>query len=194
MRSGKVQGVGADGAPVETDAALVIAARSGRREAMDELVRRYATRIAAACHARVGRRGPVEDLVQETFLRAHRSLATLEDPERVGAWLHAIAVRASLDWLKARERTEVPLAVTDPPRTPAGSEPPAALGDAESKGALLDAVDSLPEIYREALVLFYYEKQSYKDMSALLGITASAVNARLTKARALLRERLGGAP
>lgn len=178
---------------METDGALVIAARSGRREAMDELVRRYTTRVAAACHARVGRRGPVEDLVQETFLRAYRSLATLEDPESVGAWLHSIAARASLDWLKSRERSEVPLAHAGAPAAPA-DEPPATLGQLETRGALLDAVDSLPEIFREALVSFYYEKQSYKEMSALLGITSSAVNARLTKARALLREKLGGAP
>ena len=50
------------------------------------------------------------------------------------------------------------------------------------------------QIYRDAVVLFYYEKQSYKEMSAILDITPAAVNARLTKARALLRERLGSSP
>jgi RNA polymerase sigma-70 factor (ECF subfamily) len=177
-----------------SDADLVLAARAGRREAQEELVRRFATRVAAACYSRVGRRGPVEDLVQETFLRAHKSLATLDSPERVGAWLHSIATRVSLDWLKAPGRGEVALGDAGSSVASPAPDAAAATGDAERQRALSEAIDALPEIYRDALVLFYYEKQSYKEMSATLEITPAAVNARLTKARALLRERLGKAP
>jgi RNA polymerase sigma-70 factor (ECF subfamily) len=177
-----------------SDGALVLAARSGNILAMESLVRRYTARVAAACWARVGRAGPVEDLVQETFLRAHRSLLTLDDPARFGPWLHAIAVRASLDWLKRRERGELPLASLGPDGVPDRADPEASAEQADRRRLVQGGVESLPEIYREAIVLFYYEKQSYKEMSAILEITPAAVNARLTKARALLRERLGRSP
>lgn len=169
-----------------SDAVLVAAARAGRREAFDELVRRHAPGLMAVSCARVGRSGPLEDLVQESIVRAFEALARLEDPEKFGAWLRGIAVHACLDWLKKKERKEVALdAATDPPAP--------AERDEEPGRAVLDAVESLDEIHREVVTMFYFDKKSYKEMSAVLGITPPAINARLQKARALLRERLQGA-
>ena len=84
----------------DTDAALVGAVRDGRREAYEELIRRYTGAVAALCRSSSGSAGPVDDMVQETFLRGYRALATLAEPDRVGSWLYGIAVRTCLDWLK----------------------------------------------------------------------------------------------
>lgn len=165
------------------DVELVASVRAGRREAYAELVRRHAPAVVAVCASRLGARGPVEDMVQEAFLRGFRMIATLEDAAKFPAWVCGIAIRACLDWLKAKERGQVSLDVL--PEAPA-----AATGDDERGAALRREVDALPEIYREVLHLFYYDKQSYQEMGRTLGITAAAVNARLTKARALLRDRL----
>ena len=51
-------------------------------------------------------------------------------------------------------------------------------------------VESLPEEYRVVLMLFYYQELKYRDIAQMLGVSAATVNARLTKARAMLRERL----
>ena len=91
-----------------TDAELVRQTLAGQGEAYAELVRRWTPRVLALCHARVGRAGAAEDLAQEALLRGFRRLGTLSQPDRFGAWLHGIALRACLDWLKARERTTVP--------------------------------------------------------------------------------------
>src|SRR5262245_22145806 len=91
-----------------TDAELVRQAQSGRSAAYGELARRWAARVTALCHARVRRAAVADELAQETLLRGFRSLATLADPERFGAWLCGIAVRTALDWLKARENGQVP--------------------------------------------------------------------------------------
>lgn len=168
------------------DAELVEAVRRGRREAYAELVRRHAPALAAVCASRVGARGPVEDMVQEAFLRGFRMIDTLDDPAKFPAWVRGIAVRACLDWLKAKERGQVSLDVLPDPSAPEALED-------EREAALRKEIDVLPEIYREALTLFYYRKQSYQEMGRALGITAAAVNARLTKARAMLRERMAGA-
>ncbi len=79
-----------------TDADLVRRARlggAGRTEAYAELVRRWAARVTALCHARLGRAHAGDDLAQEALLRGFRSLDSLADPERFGSWLCGIALR-----------------------------------------------------------------------------------------------------
>ncbi len=179
-----------------SDAELVGAARAGRREAYEELVRRYAAKVAAICASRLGRRGPVEDMVQEAFLRGYRALDTLAEPEKFGGWLYGIAVRACLDWLKAKERSQVSFGALGPGRNPdefLGSQPPPPAAGDERRGRVLEGVLGLPEPYRETVMLFYYKKQSYREMSGMLGVSPAAINARLTKARAMLRDRLARA-
>ncbi|HVE40028.1 MAG TPA: sigma-70 family RNA polymerase sigma factor [Planctomycetota bacterium] len=173
-----------------SDGDLVSAVRNGRREAYDELVRRHAAKIGAVCRSRIGARGPVEDMVQEAFLRAYRGLASLDEPDKFGSWLYGIAIRACLDWLKAKERGQLSFdALGDPDglrRTGPVEEP-------DRNARLHDQIDALPEPYREVVLLFYYRKQSYQEMSRLLNLSPAAINARLTKARAMLRERMAGA-
>src|SRR4029079_13337822 len=91
-----------------SDAELGRLARAGRTEAYAELVRRWAARITALCHARVGRAHVADDLTQETLLRGFSSLSTFDDPARFGPWLCGIAMRICLDWLKAKKNAQVP--------------------------------------------------------------------------------------
>ena len=181
----------------ESDAELVRAAQAGRREAYEELVRRYSGRVAAVCWAKLGRRDPVEDLAQEAFLRGWRSLNTLEDPAKFGGWLYGIAVRACLDRLKDREWSQPSLHALGPGRSPddlAGRPPasPSTMEQGEQQAKILAEVESLPEIFREVVMMFYFQQQTHEEMAAVLGIGPAAVNARLTKARKLLRTRLKG--
>ncbi len=182
----------------DSDADLVRAARDGRRAAYEELVRRYSGRIAAVCWAKLGRREAAEDMAQEAFLRGWRSLETLTEPERFGGWLYGIAVRACLDRLKDREWSQVPLAALAPDANAdeflVGQPPPSAspMEGEERHAKVLAEVQSLPEIYREVVTMFYFEQQTYEQMSALLGIGGAAINARLMKARLLLRSKLKG--
>jgi RNA polymerase sigma-70 factor (ECF subfamily) len=175
---------------IGSDGELVKAVRNGRREAYDELVRRHAAKIGAVCRSRLGPRGPVEDMVQESFLRGFRGLSGLDDPEKFGSWLYGIAIRACLDWLKAKERTQVSF---DALGDPDGFRKSGPVDEPERSSRLHDQIDALPESYREVVLLFYYRKQSYQEMSRILNLTPAAINARLTKARAMLRERMAGA-
>src|SRR5947209_12501390 len=101
-----------------SDAELVRQARAGRADAYAELVRRWAARIAAVCHARVGRAHVADDLAQETLLRGFRALGPLSDPDRFGPWLCGIALRTCLDWRKAKKNAQVPFSVLDPDNDP----------------------------------------------------------------------------
>jgi RNA polymerase sigma-70 factor (ECF subfamily) len=179
-----------------SDADLVRQARAGRTAAYEELVRRWAARITAVCHARVKRAHLAEELAQETLLRGFRALDSLTDPDRFGAWLCGIALRACLDYLKAKQNSQVPFSVLGQNYNPdenlharqEGGE-----GDVErneERRLILAEVEALPEEYRTVVMLYYYQDHTYRDLAKLLGVSSATVNARLTKARALLRTRL----
>lgn len=178
-----------------SDGELVRQTLAGRTAAFEDLVRRWAGRILALCHAKVRRADVAEDMAQEALLRAFRSLATLTDPEKFPSWLYGIALRACLDWLKAKERTTVPFSVLDKENRPddylaghATDEP--ALDQEDERRHLLAEVETLPDECREVVMLYYYHDATYRDIAALLSVSPATINARLTKARALLRERL----
>jgi RNA polymerase sigma-70 factor (ECF subfamily) len=180
-----------------SDGELVRQALAGQRRAFEELVHRWSGRVTAVCHARLGHADAVEDLAQEALMRAYRGLATLAEPEKFGSWLCGIAVRACLDWLKAKERTQVPFSVLAPNQlldNCAVADSRAAASDrlrADEMSLLMAQVEALPEEYREVVMLYYYEDVTYRELAELLGVSTATVNARLTKARALLRQRLG---
>src|ERR671912_682730 len=142
------------------DAELVRQTLAGRREAFAELARRWSARLTAICHSKVRRADVADDLAQETLLRGYRSLATLSDPAKVGTWLMGIALRASLDWLKARERSTLPFSGLGPDRpveallTRDDGDP---AGDADERRRLLAEVEALPEPLRQVVMLYYYD-------------------------------------
>jgi RNA polymerase sigma-70 factor (ECF subfamily) len=179
-----------------SDADLVRQARAGRTTAYEELVRRWAGRITALCHARVKRAHLADELAQETLLRGFRALHTLADPERFGSWLCGIALRACLDWLKCKQNAQVPFSVLGPAYDPDEELRPhqsgtvAQLERDEERRQVLVEIEALPEEFRTVIMLYYYQDHTYRDLGKLLGVSAATVNARLTKARALLRTRL----
>jgi RNA polymerase sigma-70 factor (ECF subfamily) len=178
-----------------SDAELVWLARAGRTEAFAELVGRWAGRVTALCHARVGNAHLADDLAQETLLRGWRALGSLSDPERFGAWLCGIALRACLDWKKARQNAQVPFSVLKaghgPDDYPApGEDGTGLLERREQSQQVLAEIEALPAECRQVILLYYYEDVTYRDVAELLGVSTATVNARLTRARAILRSRL----
>ena len=177
-----------------TDAELVRATLAGSRDAYAEVARRWAARVTAICHSKVRRADVADDLAQETLLRGYRALATLSDPAKVGTWLMGIGLRASLDWLKARERSTLPFSGLGPDQSAeslVGREDGDPAGDADERRRLMAEVEALPESLRQAVMMYYYDDLSYRELGDLLGVSAATINARLTKARNLLRQRLG---
>lgn len=158
------------------------------------MIHRWAPRVLAVCCARIRHRDSAEELAQESLARGLRSLPSLSDPDRFGAWLCGIATRTCLDWLKARARTEVQLSTEY--GLSHGTTPADQVASQDELSALMEAVDQLPDSLREALLIYYYCDVTYEDLGTMLGVSSATVNARLTKARSVLREKLlcrGGA-
>lgn len=154
---------------------------------LEELVRRHARAVGAVCWARVGRVADVDDLVQETMMRACRDFGALREPEKFGAWVRGIAENVCREWARAKRKLPAGLEEADAVPQPETEEP--ATEPERVRKALLE----LPDIYRETIALFHFERRSYGEIAAVLGVSEAAVNRRLTRGRAMLRERLKGA-
>jgi len=177
-----------------TDAELVHQTLQGKADAYAELVRRWAGRVTALCHAKVGCTAAAEDLAQDALLRGYRMLKSLTTPEKFGPWLCRIAVNGCLNWHKAKERSVVPFSSLGPDQNPEAYLADETSWDGDDRDddlrRLREEVAALPETYRQVLLLYYHQDSTYRDLSEILGVSAATINARLTKARALLRERL----
>ena len=138
----------------------------------------------------------LDDLAQETLLRGFRALDTLADADRFGPWICGIALRACLDWLKSKQNNQIPFSALDAGRDPE-EYPDGRREWAESdlerddeRRRLLAEVEALPEECRKVVILYYYGDATYRELGRILGVSPATINARLTRARALLRARL----
>jgi RNA polymerase sigma-70 factor, ECF subfamily len=162
------------------DARLVRAARGGDRSAFAVLYERYGRFIHGLLLARV-RRDEVEDLVQDVFLAAWRRLDELKQPAAFGGWVAAIARNRAVDF--HRRTAEV---VELPEDLQARGVASAA---AEAR-AVLDAIRSLPDAYRDPLILRLVEGFSGQEIAERTGLTPASVRVNLHRGMKLLREKL----
>lgn len=176
------------------DQDLVDRTLAGEREAFQVLVERHQDRLF--CLVRHYTRNPVEieDIVQESFLKAYTRLGSFQRQGSFYTWIYRIAVNTTLDLFKRQGRNPVQ-AVEDPEvvgRTPERSvmRPDASLREAEIAQVTHEVLAELPEIFRTVLVLREFEEQSYQAIADLLGISIGTVESRLFRARAKFKDRL----
>lgn len=164
---------------------LVSRALAGDVRSYEELVRRYERLVGRILYPYARREVSVEDLVQETFLRAYDRLKTFNPEYRFKTWLLAIANNLGVDTL--RRRREV---VEFNPETHAEAVrgPEALALDAERSRDVREAIMALPENYSVPLILRYSEDMSYAEIAEVLGITVQAVKSRLFRGRNMLAE------
>ena len=169
------------------DNELVSRTLDGDVRSYEELVRRYERLVGRVLYPYARREISVEDLVQETFLRAYDRLETFNPDYRFKTWLLAIANNLGVDTL--RRRKEI---VEFNPETHASAVggPEAEALDAERSRGVQEAIATLPEAYGVPLVLRYSEGMSYAEIAEVLDITIPAVKSRLFRARKMLGERL----
>lgn len=163
---------------------LIAAAQAGDRAAFGQLYQRYGRMVHGVLLARVPR-GQVEDLVQDVFLQALKRLGSLRDRERFGGWLAMIARNRATDFHR-RGRDTVEL-----PEDLAGPEPSPADGSTAEALAALGALRTLPEAYRETLVLRLVEGMTGPEIASRTGMTEGSVRVNLHRGMKLLRAKLG---
>lgn len=167
--------------PQETtvEVVLVRAVLDGDRDGFAGLYNLYSPLVHGILLARVPR-AEVDDLVQDIFLHAFKKLHTLRDESAFGPWIAMIARNRAVDFYRrSRETVEI----NDELR---GSD------THDSRAAeILELIRTLPEAYRETLVLRLVEGMTGPEIAARTGLTAASVRVNLHRGMKLLRERLG---
>ena len=130
----------------------------------------------------------VDDLCQETFLRALRGFSRLRDPSRFSSWLYRTAENLLRDHFRRKKRRRGKVVFTDELETEdRGIGPEEKLFQKEEMEQLLARIESLPERYREPLLLRHARDMPYSEISSLLGISENSVRVRIFRARQMLR-------
>ena len=176
-----------------SDVELVSASLDGDREAFSRIVERYQRLLCSVAYCATGSLNESEDLAQEAFVDAWRQLHTLREPEKLRAWLCGI-LRYKVGRLRRSDKRE-PVrqaeALEHAEEMPSGDEPAADLAmDKEEQAILWSALQRVPELYREPLVLYYREHRSVEHVAAALDLTEDAVKQRLARGRKILQERV----
>ena len=149
---------------------------------VNRAVEQYADTVRRICLVHLKNYADTEDIFQTVFVKYLLHTAPFASPEHEKAWIIRVTINACKDLLRSvfRRRT-VPL--DEAAELPA---PP------EEHRAVLQAVQGLPGAYRDVVYLHYYEGYTAPEIGKILGKNVNTVYTRLTRARGLLREALGG--
>lgn len=176
----------------------VARSRAGDVEAFEQLVRLHQRGVYAFCRRLTGSHDEADDVAQEAFVRAYRSIDRFRGESRFGTWLRQIAL--NLVRSGARRRRLLRTTPLDPDTLPddaaagAGSERSLEAHDPFRSKRLRDAVRELPDKQRQTLVLKMYEEMTHSEVARLMGCTVGTVKANLFHALRRLRRTMGGQP
>lgn len=171
----------------------------------EEIYRDHGTKILNLAYRMTGREETARDLTQDIFIKVYENMETFRGESQVYTWIYRIAVNHILNYLKKSQRRRW-ISLMDKPLAEALKEeqidpafwgrsgPPAPdrkLEKAEREKIIWAMVQSLPPKYRAPFVLHRYEEMSYKEVAEAMGISLSALETRIHRAKKMLIEKLG---
>ncbi len=151
-----------------------------------QMIAEHQTALTRLCYLYLHDVQLAEDAVQETFLKAYRTLERFRGDASAKTWLTRIAMRTCCDmrrtfWFRRMDRCVTPEMLPDQPQEAN-----------EDETALTIAVMNLPHREREAVLLYYYQDMNVSEIAKALGVTQPTVSYRLKRAREKLRQELEG--
>lgn len=167
------------------DAARVVA---GDLDAFEGIVARWQGRLLNLAWRFCRDRATAEDMAQEAFVRAFRRLGTFRGESAFGTWLMSIALNSYRSRLRA---DGLPLLALEPAHVPqaAGQGPLHALEEAQRAEAVRRGVLTLPQRYRDAIVVYYLQERDLAEAASILNVAEGTLKAHLHRGRELLRRR-----
>lgn len=160
---------------------------AGRDRAFEELLRRYEGKVYRLCCALLRDRTQAEDAAQESLVRVWKALDRYDGRASLSSWIYAITRNRCLTALERRRSLDSMDELED--EAGFGSAAAAEPSDARAE-QLLGLVELLPERFRRALLLYYYEERSVSEVALMLGCPEGTVKTTLFRARAALAEML----
>ena len=184
------------------DSDLVKGFMSGSESDFDELVRKYSVHMYNVAFGLLGSREDAEEVVQDGFVKAYNNLKTFRGDSSFSTWLYRIVVnlaRNKYHWNRRRgagqnisiseiksweeEGQTKDLDVPD-----ASSAPDKAIESSEEDERIMNAINELPEVLKEVIVLRHIKDMSYDEISGITGANIGTVKSRISRARETLSE------
>ncbi len=166
----------------------------GDNAAFEILQKKYAKLIAALIRRMVKNEDDVDDLAQETFIKAYRALDKFHFGFSFSAWIYRIASNTCIDFLRKKRFTIISLTKQTPGESGEvemeieddGHLPDVIVMNDERSTAIREAISSLPENYRRIIMLRHEKELDYKEIAEILDIPLGTVKAHLFRARKIL--------
>jgi len=180
----------------EQDILWMAQIKNGDTEAFRALIETHQLRVIGTVAKMLGDDTDAEDIAQQVFIRVWNSAGRYTPTAKFTTWLFKIARNLVFNEMRRRKRhPAMPIERGEEEREmqlpdPGAPAPDASMMDGELQAAIQEAIDSLPEVQRMAIVLRRYEELSYEEIAEVMQLSVPAVKSTLFRARADLRERL----
>jgi len=175
-----------------SDAEVIARVLGGDTELFGILVDRYQDEFARYAKYMTGSEDDAADVIQDSLVRAYRSLRRCGDPESFKGWLFRIVSNQCKTHLARRRRRRLEPLADEAEEVPSSADPAADAEGADLRRKVHQALQELPTDQREALVLKYVEELSLPEMARLLSASVSALKMRLLRGRRELLAKLQG--
>lgn len=172
----------------DEDAEAVRRVLAGDVSAFEGIVRRWQGRLVNVAWRFCRDRTMAEDLAQEAFVKAFKSLDTFRAESAFSTWLTAVALNTCRSALRERKPAAIPIDLV--PAVATQPDGLTTMEESEQAESVRRAVMTLPARYREALVVYYLEERDLGESARVLGVPAGTLKARLHRGRELLKRRL----
>ncbi|NLO05467.1 MAG: sigma-70 family RNA polymerase sigma factor [candidate division WS1 bacterium] len=177
--------------------ALVERSKAGDRRAFGLLVDEYKDRIYNYVSRMLNDPHEAEDVTQEAFLRAYRSLPRFRGASSFHTWLYRIASNLAIDVVRKRKRSEPTYSLDEPLESEDGEydreipdsnlSPESRTSTRETRLAVRRAIMDLPEKLRDVMILYELQGETYEDIAEILDVPLGTVKSRLFNARNRLK-------
>lgn len=180
----------------ESDVFLIKGCRTGDISAFDRLVIRHRKQMYQLAYRITGNHEDADDISQEAFIRAYKSIGSFRGKSKIVTWLRRIVINLSINHLKKESRRREPSnegavgGEVDSPVSGVAHNPLANIEADELVQRIKEAEDSLPVSERIVFVLRVHQGLSYKEMARTLNCPVGTVMSRLNRARRRLRDNL----
>ena len=174
---------------------------SGDTDLFSNLVRKYQSRIFSLCMGFVHQKEDADDLSQEVFIKAYQSLRSYRGDASFSTWIYRIAINIALNYVKNKSKKNIFQRIDDLMSSTGKSntlqtvsmdtaDPEQILIDTQKREMVNNALNSLPENQKIAIVLSKYDDLPQKEIAIIMNTTEGAVEALLQRAKVNLREKL----
>src|SRR5579863_6797938 len=175
----------------DPDIELMLQFQKGDERCFEELVHKHSRGVINLVYRYLSDASRAEDVAQDIFVKVYRARMKYEPKAKFSTWLYRIAVNHCLNEIRARKsQPSIAAPIDDMLEEPVGENPDARMSRLELQRAVKQAIDSLPENQRMAVILARYEEMSYDEIAQTMQLSLEAVKSVLFRAKENLKQAL----